>query len=823
MKLLNYTAQPNGLRLETSRGLIDLTAYSPEIVRIRYTLESSFSPRKSLMVVSEAQNPLEVSIRETTDALFFSTSRLSIQINRNTLAFTYRDAHGQILTREPDRGGKTLMPVDVIKSIPLQESEIQTELGADGLKTTLGTFREVIDRKAYHTRLEFEWADGEALYGLGSHEEGMLNLRGQHQYIYQQNMKVAIPVLVSTRGYGILLDSYSLMIFHDDAFGSYLWTDVDDEMDFYFIYGPGFDSIVAGIRRLTGKAPMLPKWMFGYLQSKEAYQSQAELIEVVKEYRNRRLPLDGIVQDWRSWTGGLWGQKTLDPERYPDPDGMMAEIHKLHARLMISVWPNMDPKAGDNKEMKEHGCLLGNRTTYDAFQPQGREIYWRQANRGLFSHGIDAWWCDCTEPFEADWQGVFKPEPEERMRINTGEAKRYLDPEYINAYSLLHSQGIYEGQRRTTDRKRVVNLTRSAYAGQQRYGTITWSGDISATWDTLRRQMAEGLNFCVTGSPYWTLDIGGFFVRNKPKLWFWNGDFENGCEDLGYRELYLRWFQYGIFLPILRSHGTDTPREIWHFGIPGEPIYDSLVKFLKLRYRLMPYIYSLAGQVTQADYTIYRMLPFDFREDPNTYEIRDQFMFGPSFLVCPVTHPMYYGPNSTPLPPSEKTRSVYLPAGSDWFDFWTDQCFSGGQTVIANASIDTMPLFVRGGSIVPLGPEIQYVEEAVDAALVLKIYTGCNGHFTLYEDEADNYNYEKGSFATIEINWMDESRCLVFGERRGSFPGMKKSLKLDIIFVGKHQVYGDAYSIVYEGEKLILDFSKENRKLLESGYSIRNS
>jgi len=809
MKLLNYTAQPNGLRLVTSRGLIDLTAYSPDIVRIRYTLGPAFSPKQSLMILSEAQNPVEATLRETAEALFLSTSKLSIQIDRNTLAFTYLDSRGQVLTREPERGGKTLMPVDVIRSIPRQENDIQTELGADGLRTTASTYKEVVDRKAYHTKLEFEWANGEALYGLGSHEEGMLNLRGQHQYVYQQNMKASVPILVSTRGYGILLDSYSLMIFHDDAFGSYLWTDVDDEMDFYFVYGPDFDSIVGGIRRLTGKAPMLPKWMFGYLQSKETYQSQAELIEVVKEYRTRRLPLDGIILDWRSWTGGLWGQKTLDPERFPDPDGMMAEIHKHHSRLMISIWPNMDPKTDNNKEMKAQDCLLGNLTTYDVFQPQGREIYWQQANTGLFSHGIDAWWCDCTEPFVADWKGAFKPEPEERMQINTSEAKRYIDPEYINAYSLLHSQGIYEGQRRTTDRKRVVNLTRSAYGGQHRYGTITWSGDISATWDTFRRQIAEGLNFCVTGSPYWTLDIGGFFVRNKPELWFWNGDFENGCEDLGYRELYLRWFQYGIFLPIFRAHGTDTPREIWRFGVRGEPIYESLVKFLKLRYRLMPYIYSLAGQVSQVDYTILRMLTFDFREDPNTYGIRDQFMFGPSFLVNPVTHPMYYGPNSTPLPSTEKTRPVYLPAGSDWFDFWTGQYYSGGQTVIANASMDTMPIFVRSGSIIPLGPDIQYAEETVEAPLVLKIYTGCDGQFTLYEDEADNYNYEKGSFVAIEINWVDKSRCLVIGERRGSYLGMKTILNLVIFFVEKNESGGDAHSIVYKGEKMVIDFAKE--------------
>ncbi len=808
MNLLNFTTRPNGLRIKTSRGLIDLTAYSPDIVRIRYTLESEFSPQKSLMIVSEAQNQVDVSVQETTEALFFSTSKLSIEINRSTLAFTYRDSHGQTLTREPDRGGKTLIPVDVVKFNPGKANDLKVEVGADGLRTSASNLKESVDRKAYHTRLEFEWANEEALYGLGSHEEGMLNLRGQHQYVYQQNMKVAIPVLVSTRGYGILLDSYSLMIFHDDAFGSYLWTDVDDEMDFYFIYGPNFDSIVGGIRRLTGKAPMLPKWMFGYLQSKETYQSQAELIEIVKEYRSRQLPLDGIVLDWHSWTGELWGQKTLDPERFPDPNGMMAEIHKFHSRLMISIWPNMDPKTGNNQEMKAHNCLLGNLTTYDAFSPQGRETYWRQANTGLFSHGIDAWWCDCTEPFEADWKGAFKPEPEERMLINTREAKKYIDPELINAYSLLHSQGIYEGQRRTTDQKRVVNLTRSAYAGQQRYGTITWSGDISASWDTFRRQIADGLNFCVTGSPYWTLDIGGYFVKNKPDLWFWSGDYESGCEDLGYRELYLRWFQYGVFLPIFRSHGTDTPREIWRFGVPGEPIYDSLVKFLKLRYRLIPYIYSLAGQITQADYTILRMLPFDFREDPNTYEIRDQFMFGPSFLINPVTHPMYYGPDSTALSCTEKTRSVYLPAGSDWFDFWTGQYYSGGQTVIANASIDTLPVFVRSGSIIPLGPDIQYAEETVEAPLVVKIYTGCDGHFTLYEDEADSYNYEKGSYAMIEIDWVDQSRCFTLGERRGSYPGMKTILNLEIFFVEKHDACGDAHSIVYHGEKMVIDFSK---------------
>ena len=353
MKLHNFTAQPNGLRLETSQGLIDLTAYSPDIIRIRYTLEPIFSPVKSLTVIAEAQNPVDVSVHETTDALFFSTTKLSIQINRNTLAFTYRDSDGQILTREPDRGGKTLMPVDVIKFIPSTENGIKADVGADGLKTSASTFTEMVDRKAYHTKLEFEWADGEALYGLGSHEEGMFNLRGQHQYLYQQNMKAVVPVLVSTRGYGIFLDSCSLMTFHDDAFGSYLWSDVDDELDYYFLYGPEFDQIVHEIRVLTGHSPMLPKWAFGYIQSKERYMTQDELVSIVREYRRRELPLDGIVLDWKSWTGDLWGQKTFDPDRFPNPDQMTADLHDLHAHLMVSIWPIMrsggDELAGDER------------------------------------------------------------------------------------------------------------------------------------------------------------------------------------------------------------------------------------------------------------------------------------------------------------------------------------------------------------------------------------------------------------------------------------------------------------------------------------------
>jgi alpha-D-xyloside xylohydrolase len=810
LQTIQHTYQGHVVILQTAGGFLELTPYSDSIVRVRYAPTQHFSTTESLMIRRSPDVTVALHVTETPETLTFSTKKLSIRINRLTGAFTYLDSSGQLLTKEPDRGGKTLIPVDVVKSVFDDTIEAQIRKDADGVHAHTPTARQVFDRHAFHTKLEFEWMPEEALYGLGSHEEGMMNLRGQHQYLYQQNMKVVVPALLSTRGYGILIDSYSLMTFHDDVFGSYLWTDVDDELNYYFIYGPEFDHIVQNIRQLTGKATMLPRWSFGYIQSKERYVSQTELIDVVSEYRERGLPIDCIVQDWKSWSHNLWGQKTFDPERFPDPKGMMTALHRMNARLMISIWPNMNP-GGDNwREMRDAGCLLNNQGTYDAFNEKARALYWKQANEGLFSHDIDAWWTDCTEPFQADWMGAYKPEPEERLRINTEEAKRYLDPEFINAYSLLHSQGIYKGQRGTNTEKRVVNLTRSAYAGQQRYGTITWSGDVSATWDTLRRQIADGLNFCATGLPYWTTDVGAFFVKNDPKLWFWNGDFDLGVDDMGYRELFVRWFQYGAFLPMFRTHGTDTPREIWRFGKPGEMFYDALVKFLRLRYRLMPYIYSLAGMVTHEDYTMLRALPFDFRCDPNTYDVNDQFMFGPAILVNPVTQPMYFAPQSTPLTGVTRARPVYLPKGADWYDFWTGRCYSGGQTIIADASLDTIPLYVRSGSIVPIGPDITYADEQPNAPLDLRLYPGQSGSFTLYEDEGDTYNYESGHFAMIRFSWDASARRLTLHDRQGSYPAMPDSRIFRIVmgdspYTDISSASSSIRTVVYEGRQLTVD------------------
>lgn len=783
MRILSLEVGADGLTVHTDAGLLALTPRTNRTVRVRFTLEDSFSQQPSLTVIPVSADAPNVpfSVVEDRDRIVISTDAMSIEVARETAALTYRTIDGTLLTREPARGGKTLTPVQVLRSEFDGATPHESRENVDGVRIDVDGIRQVVDRTAFHTKLEFCFADGEALYGLGSHEEGMFNLRGQHQYLYQQNLKVAVPVLVSTRGYGVFLDCTSLVTFHDDAFGSYLWSDVARELDYYVMLGPSFDQVVAEFRALTGPAPMLPRWAFGYVQSKERYESQGDLLAVAREYRRRGLPLDCIVLDWKSWTGHAWGQKSLDPVRFPDPLGMTRELHALGVRLMVSIWPTMRPGGDDWRELVDRGQLLGNQATYNAFDPAARATFWCQADRGLFSHGIDAWWSDCTEPFEADWAGAVKPEPEERLRINTDEAKRYLDPELINAYSLVHSQGLYEGQRSVCREKRVMNLTRSAFPGQQRFATVTWSGDVSASWETLRRQIADGLNFCATGMPYWTTDVGGYFAARRPELWFWAGDFDDGVDDLGYRELYLRWFQYAAWLPMLRSHGTDTPREIWRFGSPGETTYDALVHALRRRYRLLPYIYSLAGWTTQRAYTMLRSLPFDFPDDVRTHGLGDQFLLGPAFLVCPVSTPMAYAPGSRPLDGASLTRRVYLPAGADWFDLATDELLGGGQEIHAAAPLERIPVFVRAGSIVPMGPDRDHADGAPNETLEVHVYPGRDTTFTLYEDAGDGYGYEAGEFATVELAWDEEARRLTIGQRVGEYPGML--LERDLLIV----------------------------------------
>lgn len=801
--MFNLESNDGAVVLRDGSKLLRVSFITEAIARITFTADRPFRTAPSLIVITKSRYT-GYKIRDAGAAFTLQTPALRLVIDKQTGAINYFDAGGTLLTREPERGGKWLVPKEVYKYVYPRGIKVLHEQSSNQVQYTSAESERVRDRTAFEAKLEFVFSESEALFGFGSHEEGYGNLRGKGRLLYQHNLKAVVPFFVSTRGYGVLFDCGSLMTFHDDAYGSYVWADVVDELDYYFIWGGRLDEIIRGYYFLTGKPPMLPKWMFGYIQSKERYVNAKEMVEVVREYRRRNIPLDVIVLDWKSWpVGSGWGQKSFDPVRFPDPKAFIDELHNLGAKLMISIWPKMTGDCPDRRELLQRGLMLGDQSTYDAFNEEARRCYWEQTRRGLFVHGVDAWWSDCTEPFEPDWSGAVKPEPHVRVLLNTDYFKRYIDPGLINLYSLVHAQGIYEGQRAVTDAKRVVNLTRSAYAGQHRYATVTWSGDICATWETLRRSIPEGLNFCVTGEPYWTLDIGGFFVRYDPTLWFWRGDYDGGCRgltapdliepdphdtgctDLGFHELYTRWLQYAVFLPIFRSHGTDAPREIWRFGEPGTPFYDVIAKFIRLRYQLIPYIYSVAAQVTLNGYVIMRPVAFDFPDDTATHNLTDQYMFGPAFMVCPVTHPMYYRRNSEPIVDSAKTRSVYLPDGTCWYDFWTNKTFAGGQTIQADAPLEIIPLFVRAGSIVPMTPVSQYVDQIPNAPYEIRVYRGADGQFTIYEDTGDGYDYEKGAYALIRITWNEQRGELTIGQRVGSFVGMIESREYKLIFISE--------------------------------------
>ncbi|MGH9607736.1 MAG: TIM-barrel domain-containing protein [Terracidiphilus sp.] len=770
-------------------------------VRVTYTEGKAFHNRPSRIVIGD-RSYLHAACSENDEMYTLRTPAMSVTIDKRSGALSYRNAAGELLTREPDYGGKWLTAKKLYRNVFAPDVSVVTAGSIDGARAAAPAYEQVFDRDAFEAKLEFCFDEGEALFGLGSHEEGYGNLRGRSRELYQQNLKAVVPFLVSTRGYGVLLDCCSLMTFHDDAHGSYWWADAVDELDFYVIQGGNYEEVMRGYYRLTGPVPLPPKWAFGYIQSKERYVTAQEMIEIVREYRRRSIPLDAILLDWKSWPNeGGWGQKSLDSMRFPDAEGFVAKLHEMGARLMVSIWPIMTGGCPDQMEMLGRNLMLGNGSTYNAFLPEARDCYWKQAERGLFSKGVDAWWCDCTEPFESDWQGAVKPEPHLRLAQNTGEARRYLDAAEINAYSLVHAQGIYGGQRAVTSRKRVLNLTRSAYAGQHRYGTFTWNGDICATWETLRRCIPEGVNFCAAGEPYWTVDIGGFFVGNNPALWFWRGDYadgcrgltdmdalepdpnDRGCQDFGYRELYTRWLQYGAFLPMFRSHGTDAAREIWRFGEAGTRFYDTIARYIRLRYELMPYIYSLAAAVTREGAPMMRAVALEFPEDLKTHDLCDQYLFGPALMVCPVTRPMDYEKQSRPLAGASYTRSVYLPAGPRWFDFWTDAVYDGGQTIEADAPLEIMPLFVAEGSILPLSEATQFVDEHPGPPYEIRVYTGRDAEFTIYEDAGDGYDYEAGAFALVHLHWSEQQGRLTIAARQGEFPEMVRDREYRIAFL----------------------------------------
>ena len=748
----------DGLYLISDYGILRLCPIHSFTLRVSFTVQNHFEKNEGIGVVEQGIC-CDWSYHEDEEKIILNTEDMMVEVKRSTGSIKYYDRNGQLLLSERERESRELEEFDsylVDSDSDLQVEEIDTP---DGKKKRIKHGNLKYDRMLYRTRWYVDWQEDELLYGLGQTQEGVLNLRGTTQFLHQANMKIAIPVLLSTAGYGVLFATGSPSIFHDNEDGSYFYTEADRYMDLYIIVGENFDRIIHGVRLMTGKATMLPLWTFGYLQSQERYENQQEILEVVKEYRRRNLGLDCIVLDWCSWKGDLWGQKTLDEGRFPEPNQLMEQLHEQNVHFMISIWPNMSEKCDNYREFRENNLLLPASNVYNAFDSKARKIYWKQLKEGLFQYGIDAFWCDSSEPFTPEWNHVMKPEASRMYVEYYEESSKHIPAWCCNSYGLVHAQGVYEGQRSETEEKRVVNLTRSTYLGGQRYGVITWSGDISASWTSYRNQIIAGLNYCVTGLPYWTIDIGGFFVK-KGVQWFWNGDYNQGIEDTGYKELYVRWFQFATFLPIFRAHGTDVRRELWAFGEKHDMFYDALVESNSLRYRLLPYIYSCAGEVWYSDASMMRMLAFDFKTDRIACQIKDQYLFGKSIMVCPITEPMYYDIDSKKISKSQYRRKVYLPKSEIWYDFWTNTPYEGGQWLEIEAPLHRIPLFIRSGSILPICNNLCSSKELKDCELTLHIY-GENATTTIYEDDKDGYGYEKGEYCITKLKWDNQKKLQV--------------------------------------------------------------
>lgn len=742
-----------------------LTFVTPSIVRVQWS-PGGITTSNATGVCTYTIQPVKTSRKESKSTITYRSKDLRVEIDRTSGALTFLDARtGRILLAEASNQPREEQTI-------VQEKVIYDETSARAVQTANGQVieKDILRRdtvsSTHRYRCRFRLSPDEALYGLGAHMEDFMNLRGKTQYLVQHNLKSMVPVLQSTAGYGLLFDAGCSMVYsdslHTDGSSTLSFQmEAAKEVDYYFMKGSTMDDVVAQYHYLTGGVPMMPRYMTGYVQSRERYVSSEDILNNLREFRKRHIPIDMIVQDWNYWPQG-WGYAKMDRKHYPDPKALADEVHALNARLMISVWPN--PQGCPEEDyFRREGLLLAH-NAYDAFSQKGRDMYWKLLDEEFFSQGFDAWWCDCSEPVDGDWNRIPKNygwnDHRKRWELNTQVLTEVCGAERANLYSLYHSRGIYEHQRATDSSKRVVNLTRSSYAGQQRYATINWNGDTHASWASFKRQIPAGLNYMATGNPYWTVDAGCFFTRSDGR-WFWAGEFPQGNNDPAYREFYVRMLQWATFLPVMRSHGTDTRREPWYFGERGTVHYDAILDMINLRYRLTPYIYSMMAMLTQSDYTIARLLAFDFPHDKKARELKDEYMFG-RILVCPVTDP------------GVTSRSVYLPGGEEtqWYNFWTGKTYAGGQTIEAEAPVNRLPLFVRGGSVIPTTEVAEYTDAQVGKPITLQVYPGANASFLLYEDEGDNYNYEKGNFATIQVKWEDSRRTLLIDECKGQYKGM---------------------------------------------------
>ena len=676
----------------------------------------------------------------------------------------------------------------------------------------------------------------EAIYGLGTIQNGKMNRRGEKKRMEQSNLEDFQNVLQSIKGWGLYWENYSPTLFEDNAEGMSFTSEAGQGIDYYFMYGGSADGVIAQMRHLTGDVPMFPLWTYGYWQSKERYKTAAETESIVDQYRALQVPLDGIIQDWQYWGSNyLWNAMDFLSEDFATGPQLIKNVHAKHAHFMISIWASFGPQTQQFRELNEKGLLLPFETwpqsgishiwppvmkypsgvkVYDAFSPEARAIYWKYL-KTLYDYGCDAWWMDSTDP---DFFNPRESDYAHKVYGGTWRSQR-------NAFPLETVRGIYQAQRKEANsqqptansQKRVFIMTRSSFAGQQHYGSNMWSGDVNSSWDMLRKQVPAGLSFSLTGNPNFNTDIGGFFCGSYNT----QGP-ASAPKNPQFQELYVRWMQYGLFCPVFRSHGADAPREIWQFGKKGEPVYDAIEKMIRLRYRLLPYLYSTAWQVTSNNDSYLRPLFADFAQDKKVWNMTDEFMFGRCILAAPIVDSQYTEEKIIRTDAmtgwdrqdvggkKDDGRSVdwtatksavkYLPKGATWYDFWTNKAYKGGRSITLETTFDRVPMFVRAGSILPLGPEMQYVGEKAWDNLELRVYPGADGRFVLYEDEGDNYNYEKGMYSVIQFGWNDKKHTLTIGARKGEYPGMLQTRTFTVVWPD-----GTTKTVNYQGQEINIE------------------
>jgi alpha-D-xyloside xylohydrolase len=833
-----FERSSDGITLQSPSGALHVAVCSERVIHVVASPTQEI-PNTIVPAVIRPCSGAQFTVSSTAAAVFIKTSAVRVEIDRVTNAVRFLTAAGEPVLSEKPADGRSILPENT-----------------DGMRT-------------YEVRQDFLLSPGEAVYGLGQHQEGYFDLRDIPIRLLQANTNIAIPFLISTKGYGLLwndpaltdfnpatatveLDKNGQAEFQSGPEGEYgfrlsgnyrdkLRLTVGDEkvidlmnmwlpltasgkihlasntiykisaetggntelavrfpsdtmtfrsessqaVDYYLVYGPEPVRVVAEYREFTGAAPLLPRWAYGFWQCRERYSSQQQILDTASEYRNRKIPVDVFVQDWQYWGKYGWNAMRFDETAYPNPADMMSSLHKQDLHLVISVWAKFGAETQVDRQMVASHLVLTSAASTgepgetkerenwaDLFNPKAQRLYWSDIDNNLFSAGLDGWWLDASEP-EGD------PLKEDMTFLGPGKTVR-------NAFPLYETSAVYSGQRATDENKRVVILSRSAYLGQQRNSSISWSGDISANWETLRRQIPAGLSFGMSGFPYWTTDVGGFFRPMDP---YTSAD---------YHELLVRWFEFGAFCPIFRVHGFRSETELWKFGPDVEQI---LTKYDQLRYRLMPYIYSTAWGITNRGQTFMKALPLVYPKDVAVRDIDDQFFFGDSLLVNPVTQK------------SVVTRDIVLPEGDDWMDFWTGRMYRGGQTIVADAPLDRIPILVKEGSIIPFGPIVQSTADAEDPVEV-RVYSGKDADFDLYEDGGDGYAYENGARATIHFHWDNHRNAISIGDRSGSFPGMFKSRTFRIVLVKQGHGVGIGpdtepdRTVTYAGDRLTVVLGK---------------